>query len=293
MRSLLAIILPVVAAAAFAADTPGTIAAADAASVEKAVEVPQPIRDQGYQLVFHDEFDGRKDTPPDPGKWVQMSPGKWRDLWNVEDACRQDGEGHLQIAVRKNGDRYETGYIATSGKFQATHGYYECRCRLQKENGFWSAFWLASPTFGNPVDDPVQSGVEIDVMEHLAYNGDVMHHTAHWGGYKEFHKAQGIEARVPGMTKGFHTFAVKWDETGYLFYIDGKETGRWPENIPVSKCPEYLILSCESEKWAGDISKAALPDSFTVDYVRVWQTPTQIKADLQRPANKGKRPDFP
>ncbi|BCU79704.1 glycoside hydrolase family 16 protein [Luteolibacter sp. LG18] len=253
-----------------------------AAKASTEAEVPKPILDQGYKLVFRDEFNGAKGAPPDPKVWSPMMGGKWRDLWNMEDACRQDGEGHLQIVVRKNGDRYETGYIGTAGKFEATHGYFECRCQLQKENGFWSAFWLASPTFGKPVEDPAKSGVEIDVMEHLAYNGDVMHHTAHWGGYKEFHKSVGIEAKVPGMTKGFHTFAVKWDEKGYAFYIDGAETGRWPESVPISKAPEYLILSCESEKWAGDIAKAALPDAFIVDYVRVWQTPAQSEADRDR-----------
>ncbi len=252
-------------------------------------EVPEPIRNQEYQLVFRDEFNGAKDTPPDPSKWSPMMIGKWRVLWNVEDACRQDGEGNLQIAVRKNGDRYETGYISTNGKFHATHGYFECHAKIQRENGLWSAFWINSPTFGNPVDDPAKSGVEIDVMEYLTYNGNTLHHTAHWGGYQEFHQSHGIPAVVPGLREGFHTFAVKWDEKGYVFYIDGKESGKWPAKVPISNCPEYMLLSCESEDWAGDISKAKLPDSFTVDYVRVWQTPTQIKADLARPENKDKR----
>ncbi|WP_038164228.1 glycoside hydrolase family 16 protein [Verrucomicrobium sp. BvORR106] len=253
------------------------------------VEVPPAIRDQGYKLVFRDEFSGEKGAPPDPTKWSQMIPGKWRDLWNVADACQQDGEGNLRIAVRKNGDRFETGYIGTPGKFEATHGYFEARIRLQTQIGFWSAFWLNSPTFGKPVDDPVRAGVEIDVIEHVAYNGDTVHHTAHWNGYKEHHQAYSTPVvKVPGLTKGFHTFAVKWDEKGYVFYVDGMETGRWPQSVPISNCPEYLLLSCESEKWAGDLTKAVLPDDFAVDFVRVWQTPAQIEADQQRKATKGK-----
>ncbi len=34
--------------------------------------------------------------------------------------------------------------------------------------------------------------------------------------------------------------------------------------------PEYIKLSDEIGKWGGDISKAKLPDSFLVDYVRVY-----------------------
>ncbi len=54
-----------------------------------------------------------------------------------------------------------------------------------------------------------------------------------------------------------------------MFYIDGKET--WRTNKAVSKRSEYIMLSLEVGTWAGDIAKAQLPDSFHVDYVRVYQ----------------------
>ena len=130
-------------------------------------------------------------------------------------------------------------------------------------------------------------------MEYLSYNGNKVHHTAHWGGYQEFHKSHEIPAVIPNLRTGFQTLAVKWDEKGYTFFVDGKESGRWPASVPISNHPEYLILSCESELWAGDITKVKLPDAFTVDYVRVWQTPAQIEADLALPENKGKRADGP
>ena len=273
-----------------------TKAAAGGGGPAPAVEVPEAIRGEGYQLVFQDEFDGAKGTPPDPAKWSQGIHGKWRDLWNVEDACRLDGEGNLRIEVRKNGDRYETGYLGTQGKFEANQGYFECRCRMQRENGFWSAFWLMPRKMEVRLDDPGAGGVEIDVMEHLKWKGEKLSHTAHWGLYKEHHQASSFETRVPGLREGFHTFAVKWDETGYEFYVDGRKTGRLPDTVPLSKQLSHVLLTCESEKWAGDITKAKLPDAFTVDYVRVWQTPAQIEADRQRRgalATDSRRPPAP
>ncbi|MFD0892667.1 EF-hand domain-containing protein [Luteolibacter ambystomatis] len=63
---------------------------------------------------------------------------------------------------------------------------------------------------------------------------------------------------------------------------DGVETGRLTK-APMSDRPQHLILSCEVEKWRGKIEEAILPDAFTIDYVRVWQTPAQIEADAKRP----------
>ena len=60
---------------------------------------------------------------------------------------------------------------------------------------------------------------------------------------------------------------VEADE--YVFYVDGKETWRTKAS-GVCQVPEYIKLSDEIGKWAGDIGKAKLPDAFMVDYVRVY-----------------------
>jgi hypothetical protein len=38
----------------------------------------------------------------------------------------------------------------------------------------------------------------------------------------------------------------------------------------VSQAPEYLKLTEEIGTWGGDIKAAKLPDTFEVDYVRVY-----------------------
>jgi hypothetical protein len=50
--------------------------------------------------------------------------------------------------------------------------------------------------------------------------------------------------------------------------VDGRET--WRTKEAVSGIPQYIILSAEVGKWAGDIAKARLPDRVLFDYVRVY-----------------------
>jgi hypothetical protein len=51
-------------------------------------------------------------------------------------------------------------------------------------------------------------------------------------------------------------------------YVDGVETWRTSAG-GVRQAPLYIKLNDEVGKWAGDITKAKLPDRFVMDYVRV------------------------
>jgi beta-glucanase (GH16 family) len=261
--------------------------------------MPEPLKGMGYRLVWADDFKGQKASPVDVKRWKQWDQGRRRGAVNVKDACLLDGHGNLVITTRNNKGTIETGGVSTKGIFSATHGYFECRCKFQTQEGLWSAFWLMPPNKLGDSNNMATAGVEIDIMEYLALTyKDMALHTIHWGGYdKTVHKSRHEEKKVPGLSEGFHSFGVKWDEAGYVFYTDGKETGRI--NGPVSGCPEHMILSCEAGtktndpgkaavSWAGDIRKAKLPDTFVVDWVRVWQTPKQQSADLKRRKNTSK-----
>jgi len=111
-------------------------------------------------------------------------------------------------------------------------------------------------------------GTEIDIME-KPWLDDRVQQTLHWDGYGKSHKSSGKVVKVPGVMNGFHTFALWWKSDEYVFYVDGKETGRTSAG-GVCQVPIYIKLSDEIEEWGGDISKAKLPDRFVVDYVRVY-----------------------
>jgi len=232
-------------------------------------QVTDEIPVKGYALWWADEFDG---TALDPNKWDYRNLGPRRLAVNVKDTVTLDGKGHLVLTTKKVGDEYHTAMIGTQGKFETTYGYFECRVKLQEQLGHWSAFWLQTPTMGKHIGNPAAGGTEIDIFEYLRKFGDGVVHNIHWDGYGEHHKHDGGRAEIPGLSKGWHTFGLLWTENEYVFYVDGKET--WRTDKGISKRSEYIILSLEVGDWAGDISKATLPDSLYVDYVRVyWKIP--------------------
>lgn len=245
--------------------------------------VPGAIVGKGYTLAWRDEFDGDKGAPPDSSRWSVYSKGPRRDAFNDGEQARLDGAGHLVLATVKVSELaegwkgvktpYRAPMISTSGRYEATYGYFEARVKFQTQPGHWSAFWLQSPTIGNPVGDVAKAGAEVDVIEYLAtarYRDKALN-TIHWDGYGEAHKSAHNEVAFPGLGEGWHVCAVLWTPEEYVFFVDGKETWRTKEGV--SRRSHFLILSNEVGDWAGSIKDAKLPDAFTVDWVRVWQAP--------------------
>lgn len=233
----------------------------------------------GYGLVWRDEFEG---TQIDTNNWACRHPGPRKDGMNDPACLRLDGEGHLVIDVKKVGDAYHAGMLATAGRREWTHGYFECRMSLARDVGFWNAFWLMADSVGAPQRDPARAddtrrnGTEIDAMEYLQKQGDVLHLNLHWNGYGELHRSSPFDVFVPGFREQeWHVFGVEWTGEGYAFYVDGRHA--WTTRDAPSDTPEHIILSVEIGKWAGDIAQAKLPQAVKVDWVRVWQRPASVR----------------
>jgi len=228
----------------------------------------------GYQFVWSDEFDGAE---LDMSKWSHRGLGPRRDAVNVADAVSVS-DGQLTITTYTSDGKHYTGMIGTQGKIERRFGYWEARVRFEDTAGMWSAFWIQTPTFGRPPNDPAAAGTEIDVIEHRVSDragkalSGLIHPALHIGGAK----SQTHVAEDPNLRTGFHTFGVLWTETEYTFFLDGKAT--WKAS-PVSKRTEYIILSSEVQdnSWAGTIPAdgyGPLESSKTkmiVDYVRFYE----------------------
>ena len=251
-----------------------------------------------WKLVWSDEFDGEE---LDGGKWdYRMSMmGKEWPAW-TDKGVHLDGQSNAVFTLMEQDGRpvssqLQTGYnfmdqptVQTTfghdhlqwqigklheNKFTHGYGYYECRCRLQQKDGWWSAFWIQSPVIGSSLD-PKDSGVEIDVMECFKL-GTVHPHNVFTGGYgldMKNKKCGGFE----GLDQTeFHRFGLLWDETGYTFYVDGKEDGKITEFLTAR--PEFILISTEVKGYRYEdhtpVKEAfdAIGDTFLVDYVRVFE----------------------
>ena len=90
-------------------------------------------------------------------------------------------------------------------KFAHKYGYYECRCKLQKQPGWWSAFWLQAPGIGATLN-AAQCGVEADILESFE-PGYVIPHCMHWNGYGKNHRQMTTTGR-PAFTPSIQRSSV-------------------------------------------------------------------------------------
>jgi beta-glucanase (GH16 family) len=226
--------------------------------------LPPPPESKRWKLVWHDEFDGAK---LDETKWNLLGDWKRRDGYWTKDDAYLNGKGCLLLRTKKNGDRFTCGAVDTRGKFEHAFGYFEARCKMPKEPGHWSAFWMMCSGV-RAVGNGGRDGSEIDIVE-IPWRDGRLTANVHWDGYGKAHKEDGKKFTLPGVTEGFHTYGLLWLPGEYVFYVDGKEVWRSKAG-GVSQVPEYLMLTNEIGIWAGDIKQATLPDYFEVDYVRVY-----------------------
>jgi beta-glucanase (GH16 family) len=249
---------------------------------------PPPVSPRpGYHLAWHDEFNGsRLDTT----NWTAYE-GPRRDAQNAADAVTV-AHGLLTITTHTEAGVHHTGFIDTARHFLTTYGWFEARIRFQSAPGEWGAFWLQSPTMGDPVGDVAAAGTEIDAVEHRSADADgrdianAYSINLHWDGYGPAHQHAGGEgAPAPGaapLQGGWHTYAVHWTDRGYAFFLDG--VPQWTSAQGVSRRPEFIKVTCEVKDggWAGAIpvggygTRDASTTWMQLDWVRVWQaTPGQ------------------
>lgn len=247
-----------------------------------------------WELVWNDEFDG--DTL-DRSKWsFRLHLMQQRHNTFSEEGATLDGKGNLLLTLHEKDGHFYSPHLQTGSnyldrpgdafgkfrwpvakvekpKFMHKYGYYEARCKLPTQPGWWAAFWLQSPIIGSTLN-PAFSGVELDIMENFTRDGIVSHNN-HWNGYGADHKKAGSgERQLVETPDGFHVFGLDWSKNGYVYYIDGKES--WRIGAPVSDCEQFILLSTEcmgyrkGDSPSAELKKAVLPDYFIVDYVRVF-----------------------
>ena len=242
--------------------------------------IGRPLDITGYELVWSDEFEGDAlDTTKWQGHVVPLgSDPVAYDGGYLDPSAVSVNDGNLILSIKRYpesaGDRageYYFFYLDSRPGFSGTYGYYECRAKLAKARAGNCAFWLNSPT-AYDYDVPKEEGVEIDVMESMRYGveheGSVENNIHYFDstGHQRLHARWVIVDGDP--YEEFHTYGLKWDESGYTFYVDGKECRQ--TDFGACHGAEYICLSntmrpSDNQYIVGDSA------DFVVDYVRVYQ----------------------
>ncbi len=257
-----------------------------------------------WKLVWSDEFDGKE---LDRTKWdFRLNFWGKRFAAYTDEGVVLDGNSNLEIHIVEKDGEFASAQLQTatnvfdylnrenpSGgffddapfwpfnelpepKFLHSYGYYEVRCKLQQQPGWWSAFWLQAQTPGLSASNPEYCGIEVDIMENFKRDGEVTS-GMFYGNYTDKHRTDArVTYKVEDTEDGFHRFGCHWGKDGYVFYCDGKETAR-SQNGDVSRIPQFILLTTECTGYrlkqgtaCEELRNAKLPDCFTVDYVRVF-----------------------
>jgi len=264
---------------------------------------PSLLPDGEWTLAWSDEFDG---TALDTTKWDFRHHlfHKKHDAWIGEEGIAFDGESNLIFKLVEKDGRYYSSQLQTGEnwydrpghspdwdvaafkepKFLHKFGYYECRCKLQRGNNWWSAFWLQSPVIGTQLDEK-KAGVEVDILESF-FGNTYLPHNIHFGGYGNNYRMDTTKVPKSGcvaedaipVDDGFHRFGVLWEEDGYTFFVDGVQSG---EKLTggVSHVEEFILIGTECVGYRSYIpgvytetgcDNVVKDDRFIVDYVRVF-----------------------
>jgi beta-glucanase (GH16 family) len=244
------------------------------ASVVERLEVRQLFAAPGanWKLVWSDEFNGTHLTG---SKWNVGKPWAGPDGTNGDpdagtisyftpnNVSVSGGMLHLTASQQSVTDsagntfNYTAGFVNTDGKFQMSSGYVEIRAQIPTDPGLWPAFWMVSN--GWPPEDDVAEFVTGQNRFHqgLAYGSSA---NVQWDSMDQFTPLQG----------GFHTYGMQWGPGYQIFTMDGIIT-HVARGAHVPTVPMYLLLSTGVSQTFPPNGSTVFPNSFDVDYVRVYQ----------------------
>ncbi len=247
--------------------------------------IPTP---EGYELVWHDEFDG---STLDVTKWnieVSAEGGGNNELQYYTDRsinCYvRNGFLILQALQERytgpEGTRdYTSARINTRNKGDWTYGWFEIRAKLPYGKGLWPAIWMM-PTESRYGSWPASG--EIDIVELLGHEPDKVYGTIHYGGVYPIHLQSGGTYRLSegNFATDFHVFALEWDTTSITWYIDGVpyqtqtswSTQGHPYPAPFDQRFFLILNVAVGGNWPGNPDPStSFPQRMEVDYVRVFQ----------------------
>jgi len=255
-----------------------------------------------WQLVWSDEFD--QDGLPDSSKWgFDVGGSGWgnKELQYYTDRRKENARvenGRLIIEARRerfDKNDYTSARLVSKGKGDWTYGRFEVKAKLPSGRGTWPAIWMlpSGKSYGN---GGWPDNGEIDIMEHVGFDPNIIHGSAHTKAYYHSIGTQKTaRINVPGVSTGFNVYAVEWTANEIRWFVNDKQYftfanerrtqstadyRQWPFDKPF-----HMILNIAvGGTWGGaqGVDQSAWPQRMEIEYVRVYQSnpeTTQISAD--------------
>jgi beta-glucanase (GH16 family) len=239
-----------------------------------------------WHLVFNDEFNAESGSQPTTDKWVrcQRYGATWNRWLSDSEEVIYLEDGDLVARAIPNPDKANdpvdmiTGGIKSMGKFGFTYGYVEARIYNNLWIGNFPAFWMM------PEDQNLgwPDCGEIDIWE-VIDTQNKSYHTIHSNWTYDLGNTGNPQSSFNTSCSydRYHTFGLAWDETSLIWYLDGKEVGRYNKSTNASHLEQgqwpfdkhfHLILnqSVGNNAWAANADITHTYET-RFDWVRVYQ----------------------
>ncbi len=242
-----------------------------------------PLHYDGWELVWHDEFDG---NTINTANWVfETGDGcpnlcGWgnneQQYYRAQNAWVEDGILTIEARRESVGNRqYTSARMKTQGKQSFQYGRIDIRALLPKGQGIWPALWMLGndiTTVGWP-----RCG-EIDIMEMVGGSGRerTVHGTLHWD-FNGHAQAGGSYTLSSGtFYHEYHVFSIIWDEQTVRWFVNDNQFYQidiTPGHMTEFHQEFFFIFNVAvGGNWPGNPNETTVfPQQMRVDYVRVFQ----------------------
>lgn len=237
-----------------------------------------------WNLVWNDEFDG---SSLDSSKWALNLPwggtdGTNRHHNNHYASYMQDHnvvveDGKLKLLARREDVKDAKGktlhftqaMVTTSKTFRHQYGYWEVRVKLPTEAGpgLWPAFWTLADGWPPEMDICEVWTSTNRSHQGLCYRPPATRPTTR--GSRERWDDINVDAPLP---TGWTTYGMEWGPGYQIYNVNGSITKRvYGEYVP--DVPQYILLNSGVDADRPPSEATVFPNSFDVDYVRVYARP--------------------
>ena len=252
---------------------------------------------EGYTLVWSDEFDGALDenkwnfelgNGTDYGLPPGWGNGEFQIYTNSQNNAivKPDGEGNTVLAIVAQDVPYTSAKLTSENLHSVRFGRVEARIKVPKGKGMWPAFWMLGD---NRTEIGWPGCGEIDIMEVIGHETNVVNSTVHYANSENKLESNGFgyDAGVD-LSADYHEYRLDWTPEMIHFFLDGTETHQVPIEGDMKEFLRsfYLILNVAvGGTWPGPPDETtSFPQEMLIDWVRVY-TKDGLTPDAPPPLN--------
>jgi len=229
-------------------------------------------------VVFFDDFTGTTlDSAWTPLTVAGNSGNGEQQCYELADVSVANSNlilnAQQQTVTCANGKTYNyTAGAVMWTSFNFQYGTVEYRAKMAGGQGPWPAIWLLgsdcqTPTIANVCSTwPNLGSEEIDLTE--VKNGDLTDPTfnalAATGGWQTCNPSG-----ITDVSQNYHVYQFVWTKASESLYVDGVKKCEYTSNIVTSHM--FMIINIAMGGSGGSINNSTLPQTTSVDYVKVTQ----------------------